>query len=237
MRIQHVDGTYNLRDVGGYRTPAGTTKWGTLFRSDGLHRLTDTGRAEFAGLGITRVIDLRDDYERAHEPDALPLGVELLAHPIFPSAMAHVGDRLDIYSLTDRIFLDHADATVAAIGMIASADSPTLVHCTAGKDRTGAVVALTLAAVGVDRDDVFHDYAQTEEFLRGEWLERHLAVLRAHDMEITKEVLGLVSTSPIAAIEQTMKRIDSTYGSLESYLVAHGLEQSTLELLNERLVS
>lgn len=236
-RLQSVEGTYNLRDTGGYKTPTGTTRWGTLFRSDGLDRLTDTGLSEFADLGIGHVIDLRDDVERSVQPDRLPAGVEHLAHPIFPSARAHVSDQMTIFDLTDGIYLNHADNLVATLSMIADAEPATLVHCTAGKDRTGAVIALALTAVGVDRDDVFHDYAETEENLRGEWVEHHVSALKRHGIEVTDEVLGLVATSPVAAIAQSMSRIDEQYGSVEAYLAAHGADDATLTRLSNRLVS
>lgn len=236
-RLKTVEGTYNLRDVGGYRAGSSTTKWGTLFRSDGLHRLTSAGVEAIADLGITRVVDLRDELERTRQPDALPDTFEQVAHPIFPSALAHVSGRFTIYDLTEMIYIDHAVTTVNALDVIAQSDAPTLVHCTAGKDRTGAVITLALSAVGVDRDDVLHDFAQTEEHLRGEWLDNHLASLRTLKLEITDEVYGLVSSSPVDALERALHKVEQEYGSIEQYLIDHGATELTLERLHERLVS
>lgn len=235
-RVQQVEGTHNLRDVGGYRTSAGVTRWGTLFRSDGLHQLSNSGLTALGTLGIGGVIDLRDDRERHHQPDRLPEGVVLIEHPIFPSALAHVAERMNIFTLTENIYLEHAPRTVDALRVIAAQDSPTLVHCTAGKDRTGAVIALALTAVGVDRDDVYADYAATEALLRGPWLDEHLAALKTLGLEITDDVLGLVSTSPVEAIERAMQRIDTEYGSVTQYLRVHGINDAILARLHERLV-
>lgn len=236
-RLKTVEGTYNLRDTGGYRTPTGSTRWGTLFRSDGLNRLTEAGLAEFEALGIGHVIDLRDDEERASSPDRVPAGVIEVAHSIFPSARAHVSDKMTIFDLTDGIYLNHADTLVPTLGLLADAPSPTLVHCTAGKDRTGAVIALALTAVGVDRDDVFHDYAATEENLRGEWVDWHLSALRRLGLEVTDEVHGLVASSPVDAIARAMQRIDAEYGSVNDYLAKHGADDAMLARLSGRLVS
>lgn len=237
MRYHHIDGTHNLRDTGGYRAGDSTTRFGTLFRSDGLHRLSDEGRAALSRLGIRHVIDLRDDTEREVQPDALPDGIRLTPHSIFPSALSHIGEQLDIFSLTDRIYHDYAPNTVAALTVIADTDESTLVHCTAGKDRTGAVIALTLTAVGVDRDDVFHDYAETESRLRGAWLDAQLQALDRMGYEVNDTVIGLLSASPVEAIDAAMSRIDREYGSVETYLIRHGLDEAIIERLTTRLVS
>lgn len=237
MRYRNVDGTHNLRDTGGYRVGNSTTRFDTLFRSDGLHRLSDAGKQAFTELGIRHVIDLRDDTEREVHPDALPDGVQLTPHSIFPSALSHIGEQLDVVSLTERIYHDYAPNTVAALNVIASTDEATLVHCTAGKDRTGAVIALTLTAVGVDRDDVFHDYAETETRLRGAWLDAQLRALDRLGYEVNDTVIGLLSGSPVEAIDAAMSRIDREYGSVETYLLRQGLDEATIERLATRLVS
>ena len=98
-----IEGTYNFRDLGGLRAGDRHTRSGLLFRADSLARLAAPGQAQLQELGVTRVVDLRDDVERQAMPDALPAGIELVAHPIFPSAHAHVDRQLDIYSLTELI--------------------------------------------------------------------------------------------------------------------------------------
>ena len=256
-RLLPVEGTYNLRELGGFRADGGRTRFGTLFRSDALAALGDRGREQLAELGVARVIDLRDDAERRFAPDALPASAALVAHPIFPSAHAHVARRLDIYGLTEVIYLEHADTLAAALGLLAGAaarpagstpdrdpgaGSPaaftgaTLFHCTAGKDRTGAVAALALLAVGVDRDDVLDDYAASEANLRGAWLEEHTAIVRARGIEITPEIAGLLGTTPADALERALVAVEREHGSVRDYLRAAGFTDAGIERLHAALV-
>ncbi len=81
-----VEGTYNFRSAGGYAASGRTVREGKLFRSDGLHQLTDAGRAHLAELGIRRVIDLRDRTELEQSPSRLEgLPIESRHNPIFDS--------------------------------------------------------------------------------------------------------------------------------------------------------
>lgn len=241
VRLQAVEGTVNLRDVGGYRADGGTVQWRTLYRSDGLHRLTDAGLEAFSKLGVSEVLDLRDDMERERAPDRLPAGVRLTPMPIFPSAHDHIARNLDVEQLTEMIYVEHAKALTGAVNHLAaearSGDGAALVHCTAGKDRTGAVVALTLSAIGVDRDDVLHDYAETEKHLAGPWLDEHLDLVLALGMEVTDAVRGLIGASPLPALDRALKGIEREYGSVRDYLISHGLSEQGIERLHRRLVT
>ena len=235
-----VEGTHNLRDLGGLRADGGVTRSGSLFRSDALARLGDRGRSQLAALGITRVIDLRDDRERGHAPDALPEATELIPHPIFPSVSAHVTAGLDIYALTELIYLEHGDALASAVALIADrAASPggaTLFHCTAGKDRTGAVAALALMAVGAERDDVLDDYAASEANLRGAWLDEHTEMVRARGIEVTPELVGLLGSTPAEALERALQAVERRHGSVRDYLRDSGIGNAEIERLHAALV-
>lgn len=228
-----IEGTYNFRDLGGLRAGERRTRAGLLFRSDALARLGAAGQAQLQELGITRVIDLRDDTERAMTPDSLPAGIDLVAHPIFPSASAHVERKLDIFSLTELIYSEHADTLAAGITMLACG-GPTVFHCTAGKDRTGAIAALTLLALGVDRDDVLTNYEASEVHLRGAWFDQHIAVLRGHGVDVTPVIEQLVGSSPAAALDQALTSVVAARGGALGYLRAAGVTDATIERLNER---
>lgn len=237
LRLQNISGTVNFRDIGGYNASGGSTKWRILYRSDALHQLTDEGKNKLRGMGVEKVIDLRDDNERAKFPNELPSTVALTPHPIFPDALSHIDRKLDIQRLTELIFFEHSSALAAAVKLLAETSTPVVVHCTAGKDRTGAVIAATLSAVGVDRDDILNDYEESEKNLAGEWLENHLKQLRELEMEVTPEVLGLISSSPLAVMEKAFKMIDHEYGSMVDYLVKNGLSSSTIDALHRNFVS
>lgn len=231
--VLSIDGTFNFRDLGGLRAGDRRTRSGQLFRSDSLARLEAPGQTQLQQLGVTRVIDLRDDTERAVMPDALPAGIEFVAHPIFPSASAHVDRQLDIFSLTELIYAEHADTLASGVTMLATG-GPTVFHCTAGKDRTGAIAALTLLALGVDRDDVLTNYEASESNLRGVWFDDHIAALRAHGVQVTPVIEQLVGASPAAALDRALSTVVEAQGGAIAYLRAAGVTESTLERLSER---
>lgn len=233
-----VPGTYNFRDVGGLRTPTGRVRSGVLYRSDGLHRLGEAGRAAVAELGIGIVIDLRDENEIAVMPDDLgELEVEVLHLPVFEGSGASQGPNVALDTLYERIIEQHAAVVVRAIREIASAgDRAVLVHCTAGKDRTGIVTALTLLAVGVDRDDVVADYARTEGNLAGEWLEEMVALMGRYGVPDRPELRVLMGGSPPEALERVIVAIERDHGSAREYLLGAGLTLDELAALEHLLV-
>ncbi|MCT1639899.1 tyrosine-protein phosphatase [Dietzia cinnamea] len=240
-RRHAVAGLYNLRDTGGYRAAGGTSRWGKLLRSDALHRIDATGRDRLAEIGVAHIIDLRGGDERATAPSAVD-GLEVTVHhlPVFddadPAAQAttHVG----LVPVYDHIVDERGAQLVDAIRVIIAADDDdaVLVHCTAGKDRTGLVVAFALAAAGVDRDDVVADYAATAENLRGEWSDAMTAVFEQRGIELTAGMVELITESPAEVLEALLERIDREHGSISAYLLAHGLTPTELERLTAVLI-
>ena len=234
-----VPGTFNFRDVGGYATPDGFVRSGKLFRSDGLSKLGEAGKAEMTHLGVRTVIDLRDDFEAEVMPDDLAgLDVETIRLPVFEGSGASQGVAgVSLEALYEKILGQHADVVVTALREIASTgNSGVLVHCTAGKDRTGIVVALALLAVGVDRDAVVADYASTEENLAGEWLEGMIARIAAYGIADSPALRTLMGGSPREAIEGVIDLVERDHGSVREYLLASGLELSALAALETLLV-
>jgi len=240
-RRHAVAGLYNLRDTGGYRAAGGTSRWGKLLRSDALHRIDATGRDRLAEIGVAHIIDLRGGDERATAPSAVD-GLEVTVHhlPVFddadPAAQAttHVG----LVPVYDHIVDERGAQLVDAIRVIIAADDDdaVLVHCTAGKDRTGLVVAFALAAAGVDRDDVVADYDATAENLRGEWSDAMTAVFEQRGIELTAGMVELITESPAEVLEALLERIDREHGSISAYLLAHGLTPTELERLTAVII-
>lgn len=240
-RRHAVAGLYNLRDTGGYRAAGGTSRWGKLLRSDALHRIDATGRDRLAEIGVAHIIDMRGGDERATAPSAVD-GLEVTVHhlPVFddadPAAQAttHVG----LVPVYDHIVDERGAQLVDAIRVIIAADDDdaVLVHCTAGKDRTGLVVAFALAAAGVDRDDVVADYAATAENLRGEWSDAMTAVFEQRGIELTAGMVELITESPAEVLEALLERIDREHGSISAYLLAHGLTPTELERLTAVII-
>ncbi len=234
-----VNGTYNFRDVGGYRAEGGFTRSGKLFRSDGLHSLGDEGKQQLRALGVSVVIDLRDDAEEEAFPDDLSgLDVEVLRLPVFEGSGASqstIGATL--YDLYVKILFQHTDVVVSALREIAdTGDAGVVVHCTAGKDRTGIVVALALLAVGVDRDVVIADYARTQQNLEGPWLEKMLELVASHGVEVTPDIRVIMGGSPPEALQAALSLLDRERGGVRKYLRDAGLDDLELAKLRSVLV-
>lgn len=241
-RRYELGGIYNLRDTGGYSAATGTTKWGKLLRSDALHRLDDAGRERLAELGLAHVIDLRGVAEREAAQSLLG-GLAVNQHHLaaFDEAnpVAQVSLDLSLAELYDAIIEKRGDWLADVVRVIANSadDEAVLVHCTAGKDRTGLVIALALAAAGVDRAEIVADYALTEANLRGEWSESMVSMIEAGGVVMTPQLLELVSASPAEVMEGILARIDRDYGSAADYLLAHGLTDDELRMLTAQLIA
>lgn len=235
-----VEGTYNFRGTAGYAAAARTVREGKLYRSDALHGLTAAGRRQFSELGIRLVVDLRDRTELAKFPSNVGgLGVDTRHNPIFEEGnvpgTAETTTLVDIYRLMIR---SHARRLANAVRLIAdSGTDPVLVHCTAGKDRTGVVIALALLAAGVDREQVILDYVASEENLRGEWSEAMVAAASSHPglAGIGEELREIISASPATVLETTLDLVDEMYGGATGLLQAHGFSDADLERLRDVL--
>lgn len=185
-----LEGLNNLRDVGG--TPlvsGGEVRSGQLLRSDNLQDLTADDIAQLRELGLRDVIDLRSAFER-HHVGISPLVDEdgMTVHPLsylnevglegvtnLDEAAELIGNALPFQPrgsvpVTDPVvstylgFLaDRPAEVLTALRIIAHGEGATLVHCAAGKDRTGVTIALALLLVGADPDAVVADYALSSE--------------------------------------------------------------------------
>jgi protein-tyrosine phosphatase len=237
-----LPGVLNFRDVGGYPVAGGgSVRWRTLFRSDALHRLDAAGAAALAGLGIKTVVDLRTQAEAELAPS--PVGGRVIHLPLLPDFQAlpaptvpeSPGSGLDLSSIY-RYFVEKCGDNIGtAISELTSDDAfPALVHCSAGKDRTGVVIALILAVLGVPDEIIAADYALSATYLNPE-LTPAIGQLRASTglgEELTSEVLE----SPPELILGTLERVTEAAGSAEGYLRAHGLTGEALTSLRAALI-
>ncbi|MFI7515041.1 tyrosine-protein phosphatase [Micromonospora echinofusca] len=229
---------FNFRDVGGHAGHDGRrVRTGRLYRSDSLHRIDDTDREAFAALGVRTVIDLRRPYE-VERDGRVPHFDGLTWHNIHPEH-AEWGERpyrpgtdLARY-LADR-YADLAGTGTAglaeAIGLIAEdASAPVVVHCVAGKDRTGIVCGLTLAVLGVADDQIAADYA-----LSTEAGERYRAWFEATGRQGGHTLPVL--TCPAEAMTLFLAELREAHGSIEGYLRHAGVTDAQLAALREHLL-
>jgi protein-tyrosine phosphatase len=235
-RWLRLPGTTNLRDLGGYpSTDGGTVRWRTLLRSDALHRLDDSGRAALAGLGLRTVIDLRTNEEVMATPSALDgTGVRTYHVPLFDaSAIGRLPPELAaIY----RYMIDDCGAAVAeAVGRLCAANAlPGLIHCTAGKDRTGLVAAIVLSVVGVPDDIIAADYAMSGTHL-DPGAATAISRIRAVSGVGRWLDLGALGAQP-QVIHEALAHIRARAGSVTGYLLQNGLTSRDIETLRRTLV-
>ncbi|MEV1332953.1 tyrosine-protein phosphatase [Micromonospora costi] len=161
---------HNFRDLGGYRADDGrTVRWGLVYRSDSLGKLTGTDLERFRQLGVRTVIDLRYPWEiaaRGRVPDVDGMAWHNLSIEHRPYDQATIDPALDPWRyLADRyaeVAADGVRELRRALEVIAGANGPLVFHCASGKDRTGLLAALLLALLGVDDDQIAADFALTE---------------------------------------------------------------------------
>ena len=179
-RIWRLQGAPNFRDLGGYPGHGGRPlRWRRLFRSDHLAGLTAADRERLAPLQLQRAFDFRGVAERAATPYQMA-GLTQHSLAIEPTVvqrmneLAAAGCTLTAALMTELmsqlyrdLINDRADRFAQLFEHLIECDAPAVLHCTAGKDRTGVAVALVLLALGVPRDLVLQDYLLTNELVGG----------------------------------------------------------------------
>jgi protein-tyrosine phosphatase len=247
-RILDWDGVINARDSGGLPAASGQIRRGALVRSDVLNGLTPDGVAALTEHGVRTVIDVRAPDEIVHAWHRYPLREhEVVQYRNLPFTAGHP-DAMDdqvraMYSQAqsreeiNKLDIDRHRMGIGAI-VAAIADAPpggVLVHCHAGKDRTGIVMAVTLSAVGVSDDDIADDYALTQlvlDRLLDEWFE-YIGVTD----EAEQARLMNLSNPRREAMLETMRYLRERYGGAIPYLLEAGLSEEQLDRLRQRLVA
>lgn len=243
-RLVPLQGTFNFRDLGGYPTDDGRqTRWGKLFRSDALQELTMADEDYLRGLGLTTVVDLRDPYEAEHVGvwPSPHYGMRYHNLPVIPAG-SHDDPTMPSRSREDRAerylwYLAPQTGAVAiarALELIAEADSTPLVfHCAAGKDRTGIVAAMALAAVGVTREAIVADYAATTPAMELilDRLARHPVYRRG--IEATKQMDHWPDEE---VMERFLEGLDERHGGPEGWMRTIGMAPDTIDRLRSVLL-
>lgn len=230
----HLDwpGLTNVRDLGGLPVDGGHIRDGAVIRSESLTRL-DVGAGHLLGdAGVSLIVDLRrpnespDPHPFADDPSYVNLPVE---DPAGATVAAETMGEVYVELLDAR-----PDLFAATLGAIADAPpGAVLVHCAAGKDRTGVVIALLLSVAGAEPETIAADYAETGERLRA-YVEEEVATIE--DKAMRERYLRHQST-PGRFMIQVLDHLEATYGGVEPYLRSGGLSQQQLSALRRRLVA
>lgn len=249
-RLLALPGAVNLRDIGGYPAADGRrVRWGRVYRSGSLAHLDEPALAHLAGLGLRTVYDLRTPQEAARNPDRLPAGAAYLNLPTYPDGntgawlQTLLFRRHELDTVFEEGYLRMADSSAAAFGEVLRrlaepADQPCLVHCTAGKDRTGILIALLLLLLGVPEDLVLADYALSNQAYAHILGAAQEDVRRITAIGITAEELRPIMTAHPRNLRRMLAHVRERHGTLERYLrEAAGVGPETADRLRANLLS
>jgi protein-tyrosine phosphatase len=233
-----LEGASNFRDLGGYPTVDGRiVRRGLVYRSGALHALTGSDVDRLRSVDLRVAFDLRSEAERVAEPTSAPF-VRVVGVPLTRSASARSFTEYadgEAY-LRDRyheIVFELAEVVGSVLRAVAHDDClPAVIHCAAGKDRTGVVAAVLLLALGVDDETVVADYALTSDCEAAERVEELAAKLDGLPPAVAAGVLG---THP-RALAEVIGELRRRFATVEDYLTTSaGLTPGDLVALRARL--
>jgi len=256
-RLVRLDGVSNFRDYGGYPTRGGgRMKTGLLYRSANHAKASDADLEAIAALGIAVVVDLRRAGERARDPSR--------RHPTFAGLVIDndIGDLEEdpwlAFVRTSDLSGDafrghglhyyreapfearHVDLFSRYFRALADTDQAVLIHCAAGKDRTGLLAALTHHLVGVHPDDIMADYLLTNAAINYQLMIPIVMELmaaqagRAPDPDAVRVAMGVEP----AYLETAFKVIRDAHGDLDAYLErVLGVDSALRARLERRLLA
>jgi protein-tyrosine phosphatase len=250
-----LDGAVNVRDLGGLpTTDGGSTVPGRLLRSENLQELSpqDVGKL-VDEIGVTTVVDLRSTIEVNKEGPAPLDAVAAVRHAHHP-VLAEWLDGKDTVAralLTDAVEADRLrypddtmcghylgylenrpDQVTGALRSIATSGGASIVHCAAGKDRTGVICAMALTVAGVDRETIVADYMATNERLDA--IIERLSRSRMYADDVTRRPVS--AHAPRAeTMRAFLAQLDERYGGADAWLTANGFTDDEVSQLRGKL--
>jgi len=246
-----LSSVHNFRDVAGpgyALRPSGSMTRGVVFRSTALS-VGEEDLGVLERLGVTAVVDLRTGAEIERQPDVIPAGAEYVpidvlgghtsAATLTTTGLVGVEEaRREMAETYERFVLgDHERGAFGrAVSVLAESPGPAIVHCTAGKDRTGWVSALLQLLVGVREEDVVADYLLTREMSAD-----FVAAIRAHvqsEMPQQLEAVEVLIGVEEANLRRSLDALAREFGDARRYLVeGAGVDAEVVDELTARLRS
>jgi len=228
----------NVRDLGGLTTADGRrVRRGAIVRSDQLCRLNGDGRDALLAHGVRTVIDLRNAAEAQRDPDPTfhERGVD---YRLIPQQDDKLWQQPEWVARTraerDALVIDQRAEHIAAMARAVANAAPggVLIHCLAGKDRTGIAVALLLSLVGVSDADIAADYALSEISLAAEF---EAALAAATDDDARARLVRSYDARPETMLA-TLAHLQTRHGGAKAYLMQAGLSDSDIDRIRARLL-
>lgn len=252
-----LEGAPNFRDLGGYSTVDGRkVRRRRVFRSDGLHALSERDFDDLSRLGLRLVCDLRSDYERQRKPTVWPqrfvpetVLMEVNADPRAnhfgllemlqqdSSAQGATAMMSCVYRIVPGMLAQYIPSFFSAL--VSDHQVPLVFHCSAGKDRTGILSAIILLALGVPREVVIEDYLKTARYQNrskilqhvDEFLEPIYAPARP-----PQEVASIFIGVERHFLEEALKSMGERDGRIDDYLRSAGVTQEQIERMRDHLL-
>ncbi len=233
MQIQRryiFENILNCRDIGGYPTPDGVTKFGRFIRCGIVNTPTDREIEELNKLNISTAIDLRGTYEANETPLRLERieGADVYNLPLFEFNVAtKEGMNLPLAQIYATIIDNHKENIAKVLRTIAEAkDGIVIYNCFFGKDRTGILTMLLLSIAGVSKEDIVADYQQTYTYIK--------SYIRAH-----ADVLWDTNSEKHYSLPETMEElignIEAKYGTILGYIKAAGISDEEIDKIRNRI--
>jgi protein-tyrosine phosphatase len=254
----HLESAPNFRDIGGYRTSDG--KWvkvDELYRSEGLEALSDADTATLQAIGIKLVCDLRTDTERSSKPDREIPGstveaINILGEdPLVAQLTAAItgGDKAAQEKFlgngkAEKLLVDGGRNLVSGTTPLEQykvlfsriedpANLPTVMHCSAGKDRTGWASAAILTALGVPKSTVMQDYLLSNDYLKA----KNDKTLSQTATLIDRSLLEPVLSVKHEYLDASFSEVKAKYKTFDKYLAAVGVTKADTQQLREELLA
>jgi protein-tyrosine phosphatase len=228
QRRYKLENILNCRDLGGYPSKYGYTKFGRFIRCGTVARPTDKDISMLKELNISTVIDLRGDFEFENQPNDMQRLTDNVNHiSLYELNVADAKDiKVKLHEIYEHIVNNYKGGIASALKTIASSpDGAVLYHCFLGKDRTGILSLMLLTIAGVDEDDIVADYQLTFTYLE--------SFIRSHSEALWETDMSMHYSQP-ETMRSLISYIKEKYGSVINYILQTGVSQSEIDTIRKK---